>query len=97
MLDIKAAKCYFVIMRTTMTIDDDVAQKIKSKILNGKSKTFKEAVNDTLRKGLIFEEQLEQKPKKPFKVRARNLGAYPHLNYDKTSELLELLDEEDYK
>lgn len=84
-------------MRTTMTIDDEIARRIKRKMPNGEGKTFKEAVNETLLHGLIFEEQLEQKPRKPFKVKARSLGVYPHLNYDKTSTLLELLDEEDYK
>jgi hypothetical protein len=45
----------------------------------------------------MFEEQIESKPHRPFKVKARSLGLYPHLNYDKTSELLAMLDEEDYK
>ena len=80
-----------------MTIDDDVVKKIKRKMVNGKGRTFKEVVNETLRNGLIFEEQREQEPIKPFKVRARNLGTYSHINYDKTSELLAMLDEEDYK
>jgi len=80
-----------------MTIDEDVAVKIKIKMRTDGGKTFKEVVNETLRNGLIFEEQLEQKPRKPFEIRSRPMGTYPHLNYDKTSELLELLDEEDYK
>jgi hypothetical protein len=84
-------------MRTTVTLDDDVVAKIKRKMQKGEGKTFKEAVNDTLRHGFMFEEQIESKPHKPFKVKARSLGLYPHLNFDKTSELLAMLDEEDYK
>ena len=84
-------------MRTTLTIDEDVAVKIKSKMRTGEGKTFKEAVNETLRNGLIFEEQLEKKIRKPFEIRSRSMGTYPHLNYYKTSELLDLIDKEDYK
>lgn len=84
-------------MRTTITLDDDVIAKIKEKMRKSDGKSFKETVNETLRHGLVFEEQKKQKPRKPFKVRARHLGVYPHLNYDKTSELLAMLDEEDLK
>lgn len=82
-------------MRTTITIDEDIAVKIKSKMIIGEGKTFEVAVNETLKNGFNFEEQLEQKPRKPFEIRARSMGTYPHLNYDKTSELLELIEEED--
>lgn len=84
-------------MRTTVTLDEDIVTKIKRKMRKGEGKTFKEAVNETLRHGFIFEEQIEAKPRKPFKVKARGLGLYPHLNYDKTGELLAMLDEEDFK
>ena len=84
-------------MRTTITLDDDIVTKLKSKMRKGEGKTFKEAVNETLRHGFVFEEQIEAKPQKPFKVKARGLGLYPHLNYDKTSELLAILDEEGFK
>ncbi len=84
-------------MRTTITLDDDVIAKIREKMRRGEGKSFKETVNETLRHGLIFEEEKKHKARKPFKVRARHLGVYPHLNYDKTSELLAMLDEEDLK
>jgi len=76
-------------MRTTITLDDDIVAKLKRKMRKGEGKTFKEAVNETLRHGFIFEEQVDAKPRKPFKVKARELGVYPHLNYDKISELIE--------
>ncbi len=84
-------------MRTTITLDDDVISKIRKKMREGDGKSFKDAVNETLRNGLLFETQIREKPRKPFKVKSRNLGVYPHLNYDKTSELLAMLDEEEFK
>ena len=78
-------------MRTTLTIDDDIALKMKQKVRNGA--TFKKVVNETLRHGLLYEEKLAAKPLKPFKIRgARNTGLRPGFNLDKTSELIEQLE-----
>jgi hypothetical protein len=73
-------------MRTTLTIDDDVAAKLKEELQRSEG-LFKELVNDTLRTGLRVRSLL-QKPRK-FKVRARDLGFRPGLNYDNIGELLE--------
>lgn len=75
-----------ILMRTTLTIDDDVAAKLKSKVKKSKDKSFKEVVNETLRLGLMSEKETLSKP---FKVKARSLGTRRGLNYDKISELLE--------
>lgn len=75
-----------ILMRTTLTIDDDVAAKLRSKVKKSKDKSFKEVVNETLRLGLMSEKETLSKP---FKVKARSLGTRPGLNYDKISELLE--------
>ncbi len=85
-------------MRTTLTLDDDVVKTIKEEMKSGEGKTFKEAVNDLIRQGRYRKkEQQEARHKKPFKVRAKNLGVYPHINYDKTGELLAKLDVEEFK
>ena len=76
-------------MRTTLTLDDDVAARVKKEAARS-GKSFKETVNETLRRGLNAPR--EMRPRKRFKVRARPLGLRPGLNYDKTSELLEQLD-----
>jgi hypothetical protein len=77
-------------MRTTITLDDDVVTAVKDEMMSGQGKTFKQAVNDLIRFGRLKRrsEKMSQKPK-PFKVRAKNMGTYPHLNYDNIGELLD--------
>lgn len=76
-------------MRTTLTLDDDVVKAIKAEMKVGEGKTFKEAVNELIRIGRYHKAQTESAPRKPFKVKAKNMGVYPHLNYDNIGELLE--------
>ncbi|CAN5592745.1 MAG: hypothetical protein ACR2M8_07440 [Pyrinomonadaceae bacterium] len=83
-------------MRTTVTLDDDVLLTVKEEMRKGEGKTFKEALNGLVRRARYASENGAEPPK-PFKVRAKSLGVYPHLNYDKTSKLLEMLDEAEYK
>ncbi|HKF55330.1 MAG TPA: DUF2191 domain-containing protein [Blastocatellia bacterium] len=77
-------------MRTTLTIDDDVAEKLNEE-LKRTGGSFKQLVNDTLRTGLSLRRQL-QKPRK-YRVRSRDLGFRSGLNYDNTGELLEQIEE----
>lgn len=83
-------------MRTTLTLDDDVVKTIREEMKSGEGKTFKDAVNELIRLGRYFKQERSAKKRKPFKVKAKNLGVYPHINYDKTSELLAMLDEEEF-
>ena len=76
-------------MRTTLTIDDDIVAKLKDEMKRS-GRSFREIVNDMLRTGLSLR-QRPQKPKK-FKVRARNLGLRPGLNYDNIGELLDQIE-----
>lgn len=73
-------------MRTTLTLDDDIAAKLKAE-MRRTGASFKQAVNATLRRGLTLGAQ--QQRRKPFRVHARNLGFRPGLNYDSISQLLE--------
>ncbi len=78
-------------MRTTLTIDEDVAIRL-TELQKNKGVTLKEAVNSLLRKGLLVEEKPQKL--KPFKVKARSLGKVREgFNLDKISEVLETLDE----
>jgi hypothetical protein len=77
-------------MRTTLTIDDDVAAKLKSEAKNAKDKSFKTIVNETLRLGLIV--RREAKPVSAFRVRSRRLGIVKGLNYDNIGELIEQIE-----
>ncbi|RMF24721.1 MAG: DUF2191 domain-containing protein [Deltaproteobacteria bacterium] len=73
-------------MRTTITLDDDVARKLKEEMRRS-GRTFKETVNETLRAGLA------RARKPPAKARlgapARSLGLRPGLDYDRIAELLQ--------
>ena len=77
-------------MRTTITLDDDVAEKLNAEMRRRRSTNFKETLNDVLRRGLLARRELGST--KPFKVRARRLGNKPGLNYDNVGELLEQLE-----
>ena len=82
-------------MRTTMTIDEDIARQIKKKRLTTNGKSFKEVVNETLRSGLRYEEQIDRQPKKKFELTGRLLRAKTRFNFDKIQQLVEFIDEED--
>ena len=72
-------------MRTTLTLDPDVAAKAK----RGAAKLgqpFKRVINSALRIGL--DEVLKPAAAKPYKTKARALGLRPGLSYDNIGELL---------
>jgi plasmid stability protein len=73
-------------VRTTLTLDDDVAAKIRAEARKS-GRSFKQIVNEALRDGLLAKQSRKKLP--PFKVKARPLGLRPGLNYDKISELIE--------
>ncbi len=82
-------------MRTTITLDDDIAEKLQSEMRRRRSNNFKETLNDVLRRGLLARRELTAA--KPFKVRARRLGNKAGLNYDNIGELLEQLEGSSHK
>ena len=73
-------------MRTTLTLDDDVATLL-SKEVRKTGEPFKQVVNRYLRLGLTAS---KQPARKPFKVTPINLGL-PR-DFDKVEELLEYLE-----
>jgi hypothetical protein len=79
-------------MRTTLTLEPDVAQKLKRRMAERKL-TLKDAVNQALRAGLAVE---ERKPKKPFKVKAHSFGLLPGIDPNKMNQLLDELEVEDF-
>jgi plasmid stability protein len=76
-------------VRTTLTLDEDVARKLRAEMRRS-GRSFKETVNDYLRRGLLSRREL--KPHKPFVVRARPLGLRAGLSYDSIGDLLEQLE-----
>lgn len=80
-------------MRTTLTIDDDISDKLKAKLKTSSDKTFKAIVNETLRLGLLAEKELNKN--NGFRVRSRPLGMVKGLNYDNIGELIEQIERYD--
>jgi hypothetical protein len=77
-------------MRTTVTLDEDVAAKLVQ-TARERGVSFKVALNDVVRAGL----RDTTKPARPFRVQARPMGVRPGINLDKALRLAgELEDEE---
>jgi hypothetical protein len=74
-------------MRTTLTLDDDVAAKLKAESQRA-GRPFREIVNEMLRRGL--ENRRATAERRAFKVSARDLGNLkPGLSLDNVAELIE--------
>ena len=76
-------------MRTTLTLDDDVAAKLRAEARRS-GEPFKQIVNRALRTGLNVRSVAAAAP--PFKVKARPLGLRPGFSYDKVWELIEQIE-----
>ena len=77
-------------MRTTLTLDDDVAALLNKEVRKS-GEPFKQVVNRTLRLGLAT---VHQPRRKRFVVKPLNLGL-PH--FEKVEELLEYLEGPDHR
>jgi len=74
-------------MRTTLTLDDDVAAKLKAETRRS-GRSFKETVNETLRRGFSIRPRAPQRS--PFKVVARDLGRLrPGLSLNNVADVIE--------
>ncbi len=82
-------------LRTTITLDEDVTEKLQVEMRRRRTNNFKETLNDVLRRGLLARRELTAVS--PFKVRARGMGSQPGLNYDNVGELLEQLEGASHK
>ena len=74
-------------MRTTLTLDDDVAAKLRSEVRRT-GKSFKQVVNEALRASFY-----RCRTSAPFKVKPKDLGKLqPGMSLDNIGELLEQLE-----
>jgi hypothetical protein len=74
-------------VRTTLTLDDDVAAKLKS-VARRTGRAFRDVVNDALRRGLANAPRPQSRER--FVVEARELGRRrPGLNLDNIADLVE--------
>ena len=76
-------------MRTTLTLDEDNVAKLRDE-MSRTGKSFKETVNDCLRRG--FETPSKDELSAPFRVEARAMGAKPGFDLDDVSSLIDFLD-----
>ena len=81
-------------MRTTLTLDPDVAAKAKQGAAK-LHKPFKQIINTALRIGL--DEVLKPPQAKPYRSKPRPLGLRPGLSYDNISEVLARAEGEEHR
>ena len=81
-------------MRTTLTLDDDVAVQIEL-LRRARAASLKDIVNEALRRGLKEMDGPEKK-RKPFRTQASHMGE-PLINLDNVAEVLAYIEGEDHK
>jgi hypothetical protein len=83
-----------LIMRTTLTIDDDVAAQLE-RLRRARDASLKDLINEALRRGL---KEMGARPKKsePFRTRAFDMGP-PLINIDNVAEAIAHAEGEGFK
>lgn len=81
-------------MRTTLTLDDDVAAALE-RLRRERDATFKEIINETLRRGLEGM-HAPRKPRVPFQTAVVSLGR-PLIPIDDVSEAIAIAEGEQAK
>lgn len=77
-------------MRTTLTLDDDVAAKLRAEMRRS-GKSFRDVVNEAIRTGLTI--RAARGGRARFKVMPRDLGAaQPGISFDDVAGLIEHLE-----
>jgi hypothetical protein len=79
-------------VRTTVTLDPDVAEQLKS-LARRRNVSFKAALNNAVRAGLAAERG--SKPSKPYKVPARSMGLMPGVDLTHALQLAGDLEDEE--
>jgi len=77
-------------VRTTLTLDEDVAAKLKA-LSRRTGRAFRDVVNEALRRGLAG--RAPGRTRAPFRVEARDLGARrPGVTLDNVAEVLDRIE-----
>ncbi|MEY3480648.1 MAG: hypothetical protein RIQ71_1423 [Verrucomicrobiota bacterium] len=79
-------------MRTTLTLDPDIAQRLRQELASGK-KSFKEVVNERLRLGFGLK---KAKQREPFLVKAHSSDYQPGIDQTKFNQLVDELEVEEF-
>lgn len=82
-------------VRTTLTLEDEVARGIRGIQERHPEKSFKEIVNEVMKKGLAANGERENVP---FKIRPlKNAKPRPGLNFDNINALISLVEGDFHK
>jgi plasmid stability protein len=73
-------------IRTTITLDDDVAARVKRES-QARGVSFRDTINDLLRTALLSADN--KPPRRTLTIRPLPMGHKPGLNYDDIESLLE--------
>lgn len=94
-LDISASRSYHQDVRTTLTLDDDVAAQLK-KLMARRGVSLKQLVNDALREGLSL---LGRPPaaRKPYRTKPWRLGGSLVGSLDNVEEVLSRVEGERHR
>jgi hypothetical protein len=76
-------------MRTTLTLDDDVAAKLRT-LAHRRRMSFKEAINNVLRRGLAAQERRDRSAT-PFRVETFNSAFRPGVDPLRLNQLADEL------
>ncbi|MBN2494504.1 MAG: DUF2191 domain-containing protein [Deltaproteobacteria bacterium] len=82
-------------MRTTLTLDPDVADKLRQE-QRRRQCSFKEIVNEILRLGLSLCAKPPRK-EKPFRIAARHMGLRTGIDPDRLNQLADQLETERFR
>ena len=81
-------------MRTTLTLDDEVAVGLRKIQRSNPDKSFKEIVNQIIKKGLAVSGHDERVP---FKIVAVDAIPHSHLDFDDISKLISIAEGDSHK
>jgi hypothetical protein len=82
-------------MRTTLTIDDDVAATLE-RLRRDRDATLKDLINEALRRGLN-DMTAQPKPREPFRTKSVDAGAFLLPNIDNVAEALAAIEDDAFK
>jgi hypothetical protein len=80
-------------VRTTLTLDPDLAKKLKD-LAHKRGQSFKQTLNDVVRRGLAAQAHRPERP--PYTLTPHHGGFRPGVDPDKLNQLLDELDVEDF-
>ncbi len=80
-------------MRTTLTLDDDVAARLKE-LAHRRRDTFKDTVNEVIRRGLVAQESATL-ARDPFRVATFDSGFRPGVDPLRLNQLIDELEVDD--